>query len=167
MKTSSGDVINLDFSNEQSTSFENQKNDNSESTQLAFSSQQAFSFNMQTNGIDEQDQIEIAKFMEIAQPKIDAFMKELEEANPTSPVNKVAREVSDMLNGFKEKEADPQALAKNSVVQLFDEGISKLKQPDPEIPQQTLDFEKLMEESQKLLEKILGNFEKVDNSFYA
>ena len=71
MKTSSGDVINMDFSNQQALSMSQKQNGNSSETNLSFASLQAFSFSVQSNGIDDQDKKEIEGFMKIAQPYID------------------------------------------------------------------------------------------------
>ncbi|MBL1244530.1 MAG: hypothetical protein COA39_009110 [Sulfurimonas sp.] len=46
MQTSSGDVIKLDFENEQSASLRYSKNENSSQTSASFSSIQSFSFSI-------------------------------------------------------------------------------------------------------------------------
>ena len=63
MRTSSGDVIKMDFSNEQSVSMRQEKNQNGTKESLTFSSMQSFQFSMESNGIDAQDQKEIDAYM--------------------------------------------------------------------------------------------------------
>ena len=181
MKTSSGDVINLDFSNEQALNMQNSQNDNSSSSSLKFASMQAFQFSMQSNGLDEQDKKEIAAFMELAQPKIDAFIKELAQDNQKSSVSKVAKDITSMLANIDEKSADFKEYAKGSVVSMFDNSLEKEKKsaqtPTPQPlnanglislqEQPKIDFEKLFEESQKLLEKILQEIDAPNKNLYA
>ncbi len=78
MRTSSGDIINMDFSNAQALSMEQSQQDSTKSSSFSFASMQSYRFHMESNGIDKQDKKEIEAFMEIAQPYIDNFMKELE-----------------------------------------------------------------------------------------
>jgi len=171
MKTSSGDVINLDFSNEQSL---NAKKDDAGSS-MKFSSMQAFNFDMQSNGIDEQDKKEIAAFMKLAQPRIDAFMKELADQNQKSSVTKVAKNITDLLSNIDEKNVDFKALAKNSTVAMFDKGLDKVAKehnlnaplPDKAQKNAAVDFDKLFKDSQKLLEKILQGIDNPKKEFYA
>lgn len=178
MKTSSGDIINLDFSNEQEMDLKNSQNDNNKSSQLKFSSMQAFQFDMQSNGLDEQDKKEIAAFMELAQPRIDAFIKELSDGNQKSSVSSVAKDVTNMLSNLDEKESDFKNYAKNSVVDMFDNSLEKSQKnlhiPNkkesviaPEENPNVIDFDKLFKESQKLLEKILEEIDSPNKNLYA
>ena len=171
MKTSSGDIINLDFSNEQSLNAKKGEDGSS----LKFSSMQAFNFEMQSNGLDEQDKKEIAAFMKLAQPRIDAFMKEIAEQDQKSSVSKVAKSITDLLGHIDEKNVDFKALAKNSTVAMFDKGLEKVAKkynfnaPTPETTTKNthIDFEKLFKDSQKLLEKILQGIDNPKKEFYA
>ena len=97
MKTSSGDTLSLNFQNEQSLSLNETTTADSKEQAFSFSSMQAFSFKMESNGISEQDQQEINAFMKKAQPYIDKFMKELEDQNQTTPVNKIASDVTKLI----------------------------------------------------------------------
>ena len=156
MKTSSGDVINMDFANKQELSMSQKKSDNSSQTSLSFSSMQSFQFSMSGNGIDEQDQKEIKAFMKIAQPFIDDFMKELDQDAPKSPVNKLAKEIADIFAPMKEKDSDTKALTKNSIVEMFDNSIKEMKNID-----------KIFKETQSLLEKTLREFDDFNKLIYA
>ncbi|WP_297440349.1 hypothetical protein [Sulfurimonas sp.] len=64
MKTSSGDVIKMDFSNETSTAMNYNKDDTSESASMSFSSMQSFSYSVDSNGISKQDQKRDRRFYE-------------------------------------------------------------------------------------------------------
>ncbi len=156
MKTSSGDTLSLDFENTQALSMRQQEKDGSKASSFSFSSMQAFSFRFESNGISEQDRAEIEAFMEKAQPYIDRFMKELEEQNPTSPINKIASSVTQMIGDLKNRDDNTKNFAKNKTVELFDKGAEKVNLT-----------EKMIEEAQKLLQKVLDGFEKTFEPLYA
>ncbi len=156
MKTSSGDVINLDFANKQELSMSHKESNGSTQDSLSFASMQSFQFSMTGNGIDKQDQKEIKEFMKIAQPFIDDFMKELDQGTPKSPVNKIAKEIADIFAPMKEKDSDTQALTKNSIVEMFDNSMKEMKNID-----------KIFKETEKLLEKTLREFDDFNKFMYA
>lgn len=156
MKTSSGDTLSLNFENTQKLSLESRQNDNSKETNFSFSSMQAFSFKLDSNGISEQDQKEIDAFMKKAQPYIDKFMKELEDQNQNSPINKVASDVTKLIGNLKKSDENVKEYAKKGVVDLFDNAIQNIKP-----------HEKMLDEAQKLLQKIIDGFDKMFEPLYA
>ena len=156
MKTSSGDTLSLNFENEQSLSMSSKTTSNSKEEAFSFSSMQAFSFNIDSNGISEQDQKEINAFMKEAQPYIDKFMKELEEQNQTSPINKIASDVTKLIGNLKNSDENIKNQAKKGVVDLFDNAIKETKTT-----------EKMIEEAQKLMQKIIDGFDKMFEPMYA
>jgi len=156
MKTSSGDTLSLNFANEQSLSISEKMTSNSKEQSFSFSSMQAFSFNLDTNGISEQDQKEINAFMKVAQPYIDKFMKELEEQNQTSPINKIASDVTKLIGNLKNSDENVKNNAKKGVVDLFDNAVQNIKS-----------HEKMLDEAQKLMQKIIDGFDKLFEPIYA
>jgi hypothetical protein len=156
MKTSSGDMLSLNFENEQSLSLNEKTTSNSKEQSFSFSSMQAFSFTLESNGISEQDQKEINAFMEKAQPYIDKFMKELEEENQTSPINKIASDVTKLIGNLKNSDENVKNHAKKGVVDLFDNTLKETKSMD-----------KMIEEAQKLMQKIIDGFDKLFEPIYA
>ena len=168
MKTSSGDVIKMDFSNEQSTSFSHKSNGNSSQTSLSFSSLQSFQFSIDSNGISEQDQKEIDAFMKTAQPFIDDFLKELQDAAPKSPVTQLAHQIASIFEPTKERNENGKNHIKTNIVNMFDNAMKKLEEPK-EI--KTLDMQELMDkifkDAQKLLEKTLQEFDEFNKNTYA
>ncbi len=156
MRTSSGDVLNMDFSNAQSLSMQSQKDENGSSSSLSFSSMQSFEFSMSGNGIDKQDEKEIKEFMKIAQPFIDDFLKELDEDAPKSPVNQIAHKIANIFEPMKSKDIDTQNFTKNSIVEMFDNSIKEMKSID-----------KIFSDAQKLLERTLHEFDKIYQELYA
>ena len=88
---------------------------------------QAFSFKLDSNGISEQDQKEIDAFMKKAQPYIDKFMKELEDQNQNSPINKVASDVTKLIGNLKNSDENVKEAAKKGDVDLFDNALKMLK----------------------------------------
>lgn len=156
MKTSSGDTLSLNFENTQQLSMSSRETDSSKEQSFSFSSLQAFSFKMESNGISEQDQKEINDFMKQAQPYIDRFMKELNDQKPTTPINKIASDITSSLGDLKHKSEAVQNVAKNGIVNLFDNAIKETK-PD----------EKIVSEAQKLLQKILDGFRSTLTPIYA
>jgi len=156
MKTSSGDTLSLNFENEQSLSMSSKTTSNSKEETFSFSSMQAFSFNIDSNGISEQDQKEINAFMKEAQPYIDKFMKELEDQNQTSPINKIASDVTKLIGNLKNSDENVKNNAKKGVVDLFDNAVKEIKTT-----------EKMIEEAQKLMQKIIDGFDKMFEPMYA
>jgi len=150
MKTSSGDVINLDFENTQELALSAQKNGKNESTSFSFSSLEKYQFEMQTsNGIDAQDKKEIAAFMEIAKPYIENFMQEVSEQEQKTPLNQISDLLEKTMQPIKDLAYEVKQHGKNDLVKLFDDSLKMFNQT-----------EKLINESQKLLDKLLENFDK-------
>lgn len=168
MKTSSGDVISMDFSNAQELSMAGSKNENGSSSSLSFSSMQSFQYSVETNGIDAQDQKEIDAFMEIAQPYIDDYLSQLEEDMPTSPVNQIASQVANIFSPAKEKDENTQNYAKSNIVNMFDNSMDKFEksmQKLDEDKQNTVD--KVFRDAQHLLEKTIKAFDDIGKYLYA
>ncbi|MFK5937201.1 MAG: hypothetical protein QM497_02285 [Sulfurimonas sp.] len=165
MRTSSGDLIKMDFSNEHSTSFSHTKDENGSQTRASFSSMQSFNFSIQSNGIDAQDQKEIDEFMKIAQPFIDNFLKELGKDAPSSPVTKLARQIASIFEPNQERTINENNNVKKHIVKTFDKALDKLELPQ-EISHEDI-ISKLLKESQKLLEKTLKEFDNFNKSIYA
>jgi hypothetical protein len=156
MKTSSGDVIKLDFSNKQSLSMSHQEDENSKKDSLSFSSQQSFHFSVKSNGIDKQDQKEIDAFMKIAQPYIDKFLKELDQSAPKTPVNKLAHKIADIFSPMQDKDENTKNHVKNNIVKMFDNASKQVNSID-----------KIFSDAQKLLEKTLKEFDSAHKNLYA
>jgi len=160
MKTSSGDVITMDFSNKNSASIRNKTDGDSSSTSMKFSSMQSFQFSMDSNGIDEQDKKEIDEFMKIAQPFIDSFMEELEEDEPKSPVGKVAKDIASIFEPNKQRDENNKNFVKSNIVDMFDNSIQKLELPETKT-------DDIFKQAQKLLEQTLKEFDEFNKSIYA
>ncbi|WP_324172539.1 hypothetical protein [Sulfurimonas sp.] len=156
MRTSSGDVIKMDFANEQSMSYRNQKDENSSSTSMSFSSMQSFQFSIETNGIDAQDKKEIEAFMKIAQPFIDSFLKELKDAAPKSPVTELAHTIAAIFEPNKERSEEVKNHIKTNIVKMFDNSLEKVNIID-----------NFFEDAKKLLEKTLEEFDEFNKKLYA
>ncbi len=156
MRTSSGDKLSLNFENEQSLSLSSKQDDNAKEAKFSFSSMQAFSFNLETNGISEQDQKEINAFMEKAQPYIDKFMKELEEQNQHSPVNKIASDILKNIGNLKNSNEVVKNNTKKEIVDMFDNATQSAKTT-----------QEMFDEAQKLLEKIIKGFDSLFEPLYA
>ncbi|MCX6061529.1 MAG: hypothetical protein NT103_04685 [Campylobacterales bacterium] len=156
MKTSSGDTLSLNFENTQELSLASRQDDTSKSTSFSFSSLQAFSFKLDSNGISKQDQKEIDAFMKKAQPYIDKFMKELEDQNSTSPINKVVSDVTKLMSNLKNSDETVKDYAKKRIVDVFDNALKNVKSN-----------EKTINEAQKLLQKIIDGFSQMFEPMYA
>lgn len=156
MKTSSGDVINLDFANKQSLSMAHSENENGKKDSLSFSSMQSFKYSIKSNGIDEQDKKEIDAFMKVAQPYIDNFLKELDQSSPKTPVNKLAHKIADIFSPMKHKDEDTKNHVKQNIVQMFDNASKQVNSID-----------KIFSDAQKLLEKTLKEFDSLNKDLYA
>jgi len=156
MKTSSGDTLSLNFENSQELSLNSKQNGNAKEGSFSFKSLQAFSFEFQSNGLSEQDKQEIDAFMKVAQPYIDKFMKELESQNQTTPVNKIASDVTSLIKDLRYKDENTKNYAKSGIVDLFDNALKT-----------GTAHEKMIEEAQKLMQKILDGFDSVFTPVYA
>ena len=165
MKTSSGDVIKMDFANEQSSSLRHSQNENGSSTSMTFSSMQSFNFSVKSNGIDAQDQKEIDGFMKIAQPFIDGFLKELSEDAPATPVTKLAHEIAGLFEPNRERSEDGKNAIKTNMVKMFDNALSEVRPPENMTIEDTI--KKLLEDTQKLLERTLKEFDNFNKELYA
>jgi len=165
MRTSSGDLIKMDFANEQSASMRHSQNENGSSTRASFSSMQSFHFSIDSNGIDEQDQKEIDAFMKTAQPFIDNFLKELSEDAPGTPVTKLAHDIAGMFNPNKERDENGINNIKTNIVKMFDNAIKDIKPPEHLSFEDTI--KKIFEDTQKLLEKTLKEFDNFNKELYA
>jgi len=165
MKTSSGDVIKMDFANHNAASISHEENANGSKTSMSFTSMQSFQFSVESNGIDAQDQKEIDAFMKIAQPFIDNFLQELKEDAPKTPVTKLAHEIAAIFNPNQERDENNKNNVKANIVDMFDNSIQKLELP--EVPNAQEIFDKLLKDAQKLLEKTLQEFDDFNKETYA
>ena len=167
MRTSSGDTINMDFSNKSALSLSHAQNEKSSNTSLSFASMQEFGFSMESNGIDEQDKKEIDEFMKVAKPYIDSFLKELQEDAPKSPINKIAKDIASEFAPMKQKDENIQNFTKSNIVSMFDKAIKELELPKKD-EQNAQDFTKMLfENTQTLLEKTLKAFDDLHKNIYA
>jgi len=168
MKTSSGDVIKMDFANHQSASVSYEQDENGSSTSMSFASMQSFKFSVDGNGIDAQDQKEIDAFMKVAQPFIDSFLKELEDAAPKSPVSQLAHKIAGIFEPNQERDENAKNNVKTNIVKMFDDSMKKLEMPKKS---QQLDatelMDKIFEDAKKLLEKTLQEFDEFNKNIYA
>lgn len=168
MKTSSGDIIKMDFANSQSTSFQHKENENSSQTSLSFSSMQSFEFSIESNGIDAQDQKEIAAFMKIAQPFIDNFIQELKDEAPKSPVTQLAQQIASIFDPNRDRNDNQKNHIRTNIVDVFDKALEKFEAPKEleKIDMQAM-IDKIFKDSQKLLEKTLEAFDNFNKNTYA
>jgi len=165
MKTSSGDVITMDFANEQSASMKLSQSDKNTTASMSFSSMQSFQFSIKSNGIDAQDQKEIDAFVKTAQPFIDDFLKELRDDAPKSPVTQLAHQIASIFEPNKERSEDGKNSVKTNIVKMFDKALQKLE-PPKEMSMEEM-TKKILEKTQKLLEKTLKEFDEFNKNIYA
>jgi len=158
MKTSSGDVVKMDFANEQSSALRHSQNENSSQTSMHFSSMQSFNFSIKSNGIDAQDQKEIDEYMKTAQPFIDDFLQELDQDAPHSPLTQLARTIAGIFHPSKERDENSINGVKTNIVKMFDHSLEKFKPTTAT---------KIFDEMQKLLEKTLQEFNEFNKNIYA
>ena len=164
MRTSSGDVINMDFANKQELSMNSSKDENGSSSSMSFSSMQSFNYSIDSNGIDAQDQKEIDAFMKIAQPFIDNFLEELDNDAPKSPVTQLAHEIAGIFEPSQNRSENSKNHVKSNIVEMFDNAIKKFDKPDNN---GINSLEKIFADAQKLLEKTLQQFEDFNQNIYA
>ena len=157
IKTSSGDIIELDFNNEKSLDYNSNKNGES----FAFSSLESFSYHYEGNGIDAQDRKEIQAFLEIAQPNIDNFVAGLNEGSSlTSPINKITSDISSIFNPIKEKNDDDLL---NFVKEGLTNGLDKALAQEIDPFKQT---EEVLSHAQRFLEQMMKHLDKAEELLY-
>lgn len=165
MRTSSGDVIKMDFANHQSASMSYEQNATASKTQMSFSSMQSFKFSVDSNGIDAQDKKEIDAFMKIAQPFINNFLKELKDTAPKSPVSQIAHQIATVFEPSRERSENSKNHVKTNIVEMFDQAMKKLEMPEQSNRVDLID--KMFKETQKLLERTLREFDNFNKEIYA
>ena len=165
MRTSSGDVIKMDFSNQNSSSLSYEKTNASESLSASFSSMQSFKFSIDSNGIDAQDKKEIAAFMKKAQPLIDKFLQEFSKDAPNTPVTKLAKQIVTAFDSQIHDNKNKDNYIKTNIVKAFDKALQKFK--SPEHLRTLKSVEDIFKETQKLLEKVLKEFDNFNKELYA
>jgi len=157
IRTSSGDLIELDFNNEKSLQYA--KGDGQEF--LSFSSLESFSFHYEGNGIDAQDRKEIEAFLELAQPNIDNFVAGLNDGSSlTEPINKITSDIANIFQPLTSKN-DENLLnfTKSGLVDAFDNAFKNEINPQEEI-------EKIYAHAERFLEQLFKQLDKVDEEFY-
>ncbi len=157
IKTSSGDLIELDFNNEKSLQYSSGENQKS----FSFSSMESFSFHYEGNGIDAQDKKEIETFLKMAQPNIDNFVAGLNDGSSlTKPINQLTSNITQLFKPVKET-GDQNILnfTKEGLVNAMDKALKKEIEP----LEQT---EKIISHAQRFLEQMLKQLEKAEESFY-
>ena len=157
IKTSSGDVIELDFNNEKSLEYSSNEKEKS----FAFSSTESFSFHYEGNGIDAQDKKEIDAFLRLAQPNIDNFVAGLNEGSSlTTPINQLTQNIASIFQPIKDKEDEnllnftKQGLV-NSLDRALEQGLKPIEQT-----------EKIISHAQRFLEQMLKQLDKAEEAFY-
>lgn len=165
MKTSSGDLIKMDFANEQSSSIQKSQSESGSKTSMSFSSMQSFEFSIEGNGIDAQDQKEIDEFMKTAQPFIDDFLEELSQDAPGTPVTKIAYEVASIFDADRQRSEDETNSVKTNIVKMFDNALDSFKLPQQNNYEEMMD--KILQGTQNLLEKTLQEFDEFNKEIYA
>ncbi len=157
IRTSSGDLIELDFNNEKSLQYAK----GNERESFAFSSTESFSFHYEGNGIDAQDRKEIEAFLKIAQPNIDNFVAGLNEGSSlTQPINKLAQDITSLFTPFKDP-ADHNQLnfIKHGLTKGVDKALSEYIHPE----EQT---QKVLSHAQRFLEQMIKQLDKAEELLY-
>lgn len=157
MRTSSGDTISMDFNNTSQLQMQGQNGPKGQSGSFSFASMQSYQFSIDSNGLSEQDKKEIDAFMEIARPYIEDFMKEVGSGEQTTPLNKRANTIADLFAPLRGRSENMETQSKNGIVSLFDNALKGQQER----------MDKLISESQKLLDKVLQSFDKAETAFYA
>ena len=157
MKTSSGDLIQLDFNNEKSLDYSANENEKS----FSFSSMESFSFSYEGNGIDAQDKKEIDAFLKMAQPNIDNFVAGLNDGSSlTKPISQLTSNITSLFQPLKDKGEDILNMSKDGLVKAMDRAFAKEINP--------LELtEKVLSHAQRYLEQVLKQLDKAEETLYA
>lgn len=152
-KTSSGDKINLAMYNNKSVEYSEVSTRNATMQTLTLSHEYGYNFEYQGNGLDANDIKEINEAMKLIQPKIDEFLKGIEDgANPSN------QQISNLANTLKQ--SMPSAKDLNHANAIADK---TLKMFDELLEQHKAGI-KMLEKAQKLFDELINNTNKF--SFY-
>ena len=101
----------------------------------------------------------------MAQPFIDNFLKELEDAAPKSPVSQLAHQIAGIFAPNSERSEHSKNYIKTNIVEMFDNAMKRLEIPEQSNRQDLID--NMFKETQKLLEKTLKEFDAFNKNLYA
>ncbi|MGG7048579.1 MULTISPECIES: ATP/GTP-binding protein [unclassified Campylobacter] len=152
-KTSSGDKINLGLYNNKSVEYASARTANSSIQSLTLTHEYGYNFEYVGNGIDANDLKEINEALEKIQPKIDEFLKQIEDDKIFSN-----SEITNLASSLKSEL--PQAKDLNHANLIADK---TLKMFDSLLEQHKLS-QKMLEKVNKLFENVIDNTQKF--SFY-
>ncbi len=147
-KTSSGDKINLSMYDSKEFSKQSFKDNNRSIEQFSLKHSFGYKFSYKGNGIDANDQKEIDNALKKLQPKIDEFLKNVNQSGIPSPrefLNKAADLKFDLP---KPKNEEHKNFMQDSILNLFDNSVKKYF-PNQDV---LLSAKKLFETLQKQLE---------------
>ncbi|AQW81323.1 hypothetical protein CPIN17260_1031 [Campylobacter pinnipediorum subsp. pinnipediorum] len=148
-KTSSGDKINLAMYDNKNIEYKNATDGNTSFTSLSLKHEYGYEFSYVGDGLDANDMAEIKKALEEISPKIDEFMKNVNEG-----MNFSNQEIANLANSMKQKlpearDLNHSNLIADSTLKAFDDLLAKNKASrDLLIKTQKL-FENLLDKTNK------------------
>jgi len=148
IKTRSGDTISLNMYDNKSMEYSASKEGNSQTRELTLSHAYGYKFEYEGNGIDAQDKKEIAQALEALQPRIEEYLKNVEESGIPSP-----RDILNSAFDFRQELPTPKnENHKNAISQAlletFDKSLGSIGAQ-----------EKALETAQTLFERMLEQLE--------
>ena len=157
IRTSSGDLIELDFNNEKSLQYA--KGEGEEF--LAFSSLESFSYRYEGDGIDAQDKKEIEAFLKLAQPNIDNFIEGLNDGSSLKePINKITSDIANIFQPITSKGDDNLSnFAKTGLINNFDNAFKNEIEPTKEV-------DNIYAHAERFLEQLMKQLDKTQEEFY-
>lgn len=161
IKTSSGDLIQLDFNNEKSLDYSANENEKS----FSFESKESFTFSYEGNGIDAQDRKEIDAFLKMAQPNIDNFVAGLNDGSSlTKPISQLTSNITSLFQPLKDKGEDILNMSKESLVKAMDKAMNREMNKEVNPLELT---QKVLSHAERYLEQVLKQLDKAEESLYA
>ncbi|MBE0495968.1 MAG: ATP/GTP-binding protein [Campylobacterales bacterium] len=148
IKTSSGDTLSLSMYDNKEMSYQSYAKDGLFVEEFSLSHAYGYKFSYEGNGIDVKDQEEIAKALEALQPRIDAYIQNVQDSGIPSP-RAILNEAFSMRQELPTpKDENTKGMLQDGLLKAFDQGLAKFS------PQ-----EKVLETTQKLFEKLLEQLE--------
>ncbi|MDD3836109.1 MAG: hypothetical protein PHS42_11675, partial [Sulfurimonas sp.] len=97
-----------------------------------------------------------------------SFLQELEDAAPKSPVSQLAQKIASIFEPSRERDENTKNHIKTNIVEMFDKSMRELKMPEKsEQLDPTELMEKIFEQTKKLLERTLQEFDEFNKNIYA
>jgi hypothetical protein len=146
IKTRSGDTISLNMYDNKSMEYSASRDGNTQTRELTLTHAYGYKFEYEGNGIDAQDEKEIAKALETLQPRIEEYLKNVEESGIPSP-----RDILNSAFDFRQelptpKDENHKNFIAQNLLETFDKTLVSMGAQEKAIQTAQNLFERMLEQ---------------------